>query len=228
MRLLLVEDDESLGSTLESRLKKEGYDVIWAKSVAQAQSLFISQRSQVAVMDVGLPDGTGFELAQWIKTQSNCSLIFMTAMNSAENRLEGYELGAEEFIPKPFHLKELLLRLKHVVENHPPEMIYRISGVEIHLDASYILQNEGQQASLTHREKKVLELLLRRSPAVVTRDEILDVLVGEDQFPSHRTVDNVVVKLRQLLGAHAAQHLQSVRGAGYQWVQTLKTGEENE
>ncbi|HEX4924864.1 MAG TPA: response regulator, partial [Bdellovibrionales bacterium] len=115
--LLLVEDDPSLGATLQERLEKEGYSVAWAQSRAEAESAFARKPPDLVILDVGLPDGSGFDLAKLIKKKSVVPFIFVTAMTTAEYRLEGFEIGAEEYIPKPFHLKELLLRVKHVLDN---------------------------------------------------------------------------------------------------------------
>src|SRR5689334_221910 len=112
--LLLVEDDSSLGATLQERLEKEGYSVDWATTQNEAISFLKSRAPDLVILDVGLPDGSGFDLAKKIKSESLVPFIFVTAMTNAEYRLEGYEIGAEEYIPKPFHLKELLIRVKHV------------------------------------------------------------------------------------------------------------------
>lgn len=236
MRILLVEDDQALGSTLESRLKKEGYEVKWAQTLAEAKTLFLDSPFQVAILDVGLPDGSGFELARWIKSEekiprnqrSNCGLLFMTALNTAENRLEGYEIGADEFIPKPFHLRELFLRLKHVVENHQPALLISIGsdlGFRlINLDEGSVADIERHKQFLSAREHKILSYLIERSPSVVSRDQLLDLIVGEDQFPTHRTIDNSIVKLRQILSDKDGSYIRSVRGVGYQWILEINKG----
>src|SRR4051812_43585201 len=106
--ILLVEDDLSLGETLQERLEKEGYPTSWCTSVEETKRLGKLGQIVLAVLDLGLPDGNGFELAKWLKASNlHIKFLFLTAQNSAQTRLEAFELGAEEFIPKPFHLKEL-------------------------------------------------------------------------------------------------------------------------
>jgi DNA-binding response OmpR family regulator len=227
-RLLLVEDDESLGATLQERLQKEGYSVDWASSLREARSRSAGDPFDLVILDVGLPDGTGTEFAKELRTRSRVPFIFVTARNSAEDRLEGYEIGAEEYIPKPFHLKELLLRVRHVLEEHSgePETGAAVSGPRrfrvldrtIDLDAMSIESADGKREFLAARDARLLEFLISASPKVVSRDEILNAVWGEENYPSTRTVDNSMVRLRQAIGDRDGTTIRSVRGVGYQWV----------
>jgi len=216
-QLLLVEDDRSLGATLHERLEREGYGVHWVETKAAALKAVPQRWWDLVVLDVGLPDGSGFELARHIKAQTALPIVFITAWSSAENRLEGFEIGAEEFIPKPFHLRELLLRVKHVLDNHAVNQQLQCNGRRIELDTRSIVQPDGQREHLPTREFQLLELLLVAAPRVVSRDEILDALWGEDKFPNTRTIDNLVVHLRQTLGDAEGALIRSVRGVGYQF-----------
>lgn len=217
-KLLLVEDDASLGETLHERLVKEGYDVHWVQSQADGESAFERGGWDLVLLDVGLPDGSGFDFARKIRSSTLAiPIVFMTAMNTAEHRLEGYEIGAEEFIPKPFHLKELLLRVRHVLENHSASKAVAVGERTIDFEAQAVVSLSGEREFLAARDFQLLKLLIESAPRVVSRDEILDSLFGEDRFPNHRTVDNSVVRLRQALGGHS-ETIRSVRGVGYQWV----------
>lgn len=215
-KLLLVEDDTLLGETLHERLVKEGYAVDWVQSQADGESALSRESYDLILLDVGLPDGSGFDLARKIRSSKEVPIVFMTAMNTAEHRLEGYEIGAEEFIPKPFHLKELLLRVRHVLENHAAAKSIPVGERTIDFEAQAIVSADGQREFLPARDFQLLKLLVESAPRVVSRDEILDSLFGEDRFPNHRTVDNTVVRLRQALGG--GETIRSVRGVGYQWV----------
>lgn len=220
-RILLLEDDTTLGQSLNERLARD-YEVNWARSVGEFRKTMAQTKYDLAILDVGLPDGSGFEVAQDIKAQSPGTLfLFLTAQADAESRLRGFELGAEEFIPKPFFLKELLLRVKHVLDIHSPKQ-------EVHLQDSVI---DFTDLSIRHRsgkidyppvtDMKVLEVLVLRSPQVVSRDEIFDSVWGKDKTPNQRTIDNVIVRLRQLLGDEDGKRIRSVRGVGYQWAQEV-------
>ncbi len=229
--LLLVEDDRTLAETLSERLLKEGYDVTWVDRAEEARRETLAKRFDLLLLDVGLPDGNGFQLAREIRGRPVGDLnretpfVFLTAMTSAEYRLEGYELGAEEYIPKPFHLRELLLRVKHVLDNHSVPDLLNLGDRVIFWDALEVRKQDGDGATagsvvidrLQPRDAHLLRLLVSRSPAVVSRDEILDKIWGEENFPSSRTVDNAIVRLRQCLGETHAQRIRSVRGIGYQW-----------
>lgn len=217
-RLLLVEDDLSLGETLLERLQKEGYFVTWVETQKLAEEAFKSQHFDLIILDVGLPDGSGFELAKKVRAQKPTPFIFVTAMNSAEHRLEGYEIGAEEYIPKPFHLKELLLRVKHVLKEHAVVSEVRVGDKVIDLEAQAVIDKSGEREFLQARDFQLLKLLIQSSPKVLSRDEILDQVWGEDKFPSHRTVDNAIVRLRHVFGEHGVKVIRSVRGVGYQWA----------
>jgi DNA-binding response OmpR family regulator len=222
-RLLLVEDDQLLAETLRERLQKEGYFVEWVDRAEMAARVLVEQDFHLVLLDLGLPDGHGFDLAQRLREiprQIHTPFLFLTAMNSAEHRLQGYELGAEEFIPKPFHLREVLLRVKHVLDNHVKAQIWAEADLELDWDALEVRSwRDGtwKREVLHPRDAKLLRLLVERSPAVVSRDEILDRVWGEEAFPSSRTVDNSMVRLRQAFGEPQAGRLKSVRGVGYQF-----------
>lgn len=218
--ILLLEDDTSFGQSLVDRLTQENFAVKWAKDLASAREIWKASKPQLLILDVGLPDGSGFDLAREIKKDSAVPLIFMTAWNSAENRLEGYEIGAEEFIPKPFHFRELLLRVQHVLESHPVASLLKLPSGDLDLEKMCFTGKQGEMTFLANRDFQVLKLLIDAAPKALTRDEILDQAWGQEAFPSHRTVDNTIVRLRQALRDDAGDLIRSVRGVGYQWVYT--------
>ncbi len=217
-KLLLVEDDTSLGTTLLERLQKD-YEVAWAKNLAEAWMTFAKTRDfDLIILDVGLPDGNGFELAEKIKKVSPALFIFLTAQADAESRLRGFELGAEEYIPKPFHLKELLIRVKHVLEAHAPAKELVLESCTVNFATMSVQKKSGQIEYPPVTDVKILQLLVEKSPRVLSRDDIMNEIWGVDKNPSHRTIDNIIVRLRQLLGDEGEKHIRSVRGVGYQWA----------
>lgn len=216
--ILLVEDDSTLGKSLTERLSQD-YAVTWAKSVQEATRL-LEQKLDLAILDLGLPDGDGFHVAQLLRSRHPGILfLFLTAQADAESRLRGFELGAEEFIPKPFFLKELLLRVKHVLDIHVAKVEIEVNSRVVDFADMSIRHKSGKIEFPAVTDMKVLEVLVQRSPHTVSRDEILDAVWGEDKTLNHRTVDNVVVRLRQMLGDSEGARIRSVRGVGYQWVQ---------
>jgi two-component system phosphate regulon response regulator PhoB len=216
-RLLLVEDDRSLGATLRDRLVREQYDVTWVETKQRALNKLGEGLWDLVILDIGLPDGSGFELARHIKESTSAPIMFMTALSTAEHRLEGFEIGAEEFVPKPFHLRELLLRIQHVLERHPVRHRISCNGRVIELETRAIVQPDGRREHPAARDFELLQLLITSSPSVISRNQILDVLWGEDKFLNQRTIDNMIVRLRQLLGDTNSTFIRSVRGIGYQW-----------
>jgi DNA-binding response OmpR family regulator len=171
-------------------------------------------------LDVGLPDGSGFNVAREVKTLGRTPVVFLTAMNSAEHRLEGFEIGCDDFIPKPFHLKEFLLRVKKVINASLQQSTRPInSAVDIKLnkDLCSVTLPDGKIAEFSQSDFELLSVLIAQSPKVVTRQEAFS-SVFKGQGPATRTVDNSIVRIRTLLGEWAQGNLKTVRGVGYQWV----------
>lgn len=213
-RILLIEDDASLGQTLADRLQRDGHAVEWARSVREARTHF-EGIWDLAIVDVKLPDGSGFGLARQLRGRSAAPIMFMTALNSAENRLEGFEIGADEYLPKPFHLREFMLRVRHVLGRQRAQRVVRACGCDIDLGAMTITRGRST-IRLQPRDCQVLKLLIDAAPRVVSRSEILDRVWGETRFPTPRGVDNAIVRLRQALDNQDV--IRSVRGVGYQWA----------
>lgn len=220
IRMLLVEDDDSLGATLKEQLERKGYAVTWAQNLTEARQEIQDKSWNLFILDIGLPDGTGFQLVPDIRAKYNsAAIIFLTALNTAENRLMGYDQGADEFIPKPFHLKELFIRIEHVIKHRRLGQRLRCGAREIDWQQMGVINSDGQLLPLAARDFEVLAFLIHSAPKVVSRDDILDEVWGADQFPSTRTVDNIMVRLRQALDDKEGRWIRSVRGVGYQWVQ---------
>ncbi len=221
-RVLLVEDDRSLGTTLAERLAKEGLDVRWAETFQAGRDAALAESFDLAIVDVMLPDGSGFDLAPEIRKRSLTPIMFMTALNSAESRLTGFELGADEYLPKPFHLKEFILRVRHVLTTQPSRRRLAAGEAVVDLDAMAVDRPSHPRTFLQVRDARVLQMLVEAAPRAVGRSEILDRVWGEHQFPTPRTVDNAIVRLRQALGDEDGTIIRSVRGIGYQWAASSK------
>lgn len=216
--ILLIEDDETLGGTLSERLEKEGYHLHWSKTLSDAVSTFAASRFDLALVDIGLPDGSGFTFAREAKASSNTPIIFLTAMNSAEYRLEGFEIGADDYVPKPFHLKELLLRIKKVLEAANSGRATRNDRVVLNLESLSITLPDGRTEYPIPRDFELLKLLMESAPKVLSRQEAISRLWNSDTEVTPRTVDNAIVRLRAHLGEIGDRYIRSVRGVGYQWI----------
>jgi DNA-binding response OmpR family regulator len=217
-KVLLIEDDASLGATLAERLQRDGLTVARARTIRDAHAEFAAGRWDLAIVDVMLPDGSGFSLAREIRRTSATPIMFMTALNSAESRLEGFEIGADEYLPKPFHLREFMLRVRHVLGRQRAQRTIRAGACEIDLAAMSVDRPGCERVFLQARDCQVLKLLIDSAPRVVPRSEILDRVWGEHRFPTPRAIDNTIVRLRQALGDDEGGVIRSIRSVGYQWA----------
>jgi DNA-binding response OmpR family regulator len=219
--ILVVEDERNVGLTLVERLRKEGMEVAWSRTGAEAEIEIGRRRFDLALLDVGLPDKTGFEVATVLRSKEpSTAIIFLTAFGNPEDRIRGLELGAEDYVVKPFHLRELLLRIQNGLRraNHLSRGSSRVTIGRATVDFSrFEATVDGKAQSLTHKESALLRLLVDRSGKVVSRDEILDHVWSADEFPTSRTVDNFIMRIRRLVEANPEhpQVIKSVRGVGY-------------
>jgi len=225
IRLLLLEDERNVAETLIERLRAAGFAVTHADTIARARRALLEASFQIAVLDVGLPDGSGFELARSLREHSPATaIVFLTAHADPEDRIRGLELGADDYIAKPFHFRELLLRIQNCLKRAqdlaqvPGEMRGRVRIGRALVDFErFVASVNGQAQPLTHKECAVLRLLAERVGRAVSRDEILDRAWSADEFPTSRTVDNFIVRLRKLVELDAADPriIRSIRGVGY-------------
>jgi DNA-binding response OmpR family regulator len=216
-KILIVEDDRTLGDVLLRELRKE-YSVLWARTKNEANEIIKKERFDLLILDIGLPDGNGFEIAEGFKGLVKPQFLFLTAQYEPETRLRGFEAGAEDFIPKPFHLKEVLLRVKHVLDTHVVQPQIQVGDGIVNLHAFSVHWADGRIEYPPVKDMMILKLLIERSPAPVSRDEIINTVWGENKDLSHRSIDNAVVRLRQVLNDKSESLLKSVRGIGYQWL----------
>ncbi len=218
--ILIVEDEPNLGVTLNEYLKGLGHDCSLATTVKEAKSIFEHKSPAVVLMDIGLPDGNGLDLARELrKKRKDFVLLFLSALNDPETRVEGLEIGAADYITKPFALKELTLRLERILENstiNQSETI-EIGKLKILFSSYEVIDAEGKAVPLAQKECAILKLLYSRAGQVVEREQILNQVWGEDKFPSERTIDNYIVKLRKWCETDDTHSLtiQNVRGVGY-------------
>ncbi len=222
LNILIVEDEENLGSTLEEYLSALGHKCVWAKSGAEAEHFFKKNRPNLLLMDIGLPDTNGLKLATaFRKERKDFVLLFLSALNDPETKVEALEIGAEDYITKPFALKELTLRLDRILktqtsmETLPEEITH--GGLKIWFRRYEVQDAEGSLIALSQKECAILELLYKRQGDAVPREEIIEKIWGEDKFPSNRTVDNYIVKLRKWCESDPSHSIdiQSIRSIGY-------------
>lgn len=217
IKLLLLEDEENIGATLSDLLEGAGYAVTWARDCAEARDALKLYPFDVALLDVNLPDGTGFQIAELLQS-SHTAMLFLTAMSDPETRVQGLQLGAEDYIIKPFHLQELLLRIRNALKRQKPVTEQVHFGDAVVDFAAFTFTRGAQSEMLSAKEAKLLQLLYERRGKVVSRDEILNHVWPSEAFPTARTVDNFILKLRKLLGDDS---IKTIRGAGYQMTKEV-------
>jgi two-component system alkaline phosphatase synthesis response regulator PhoP len=221
--VILLEDEENIRTTLADLLVASSYQVTTARCRTEALAEIAAASFDLALLDVNLPDGTGFQVAEALQP-SHTAILFLTAMSSPDYRVRGLQLGAEDYIIKPFHFQELLLRMRNAlkrrdyIRHSQLEEAVVIGKATIHF-ARFTVQREGEEPEkLTAKEAKLLRLLYERRGKVVSRDEILNHIWSQDSFPTARTVDNFILRLRKMVehDSDTPQIIQSIRGVGYQ------------
>lgn len=222
LSVLLVEDEPNLGQTLQDYLRAKKFEVEWASTCQDARVKFSEITPAIIILDIGLPDGDGITLArEFRQKRKDCVLLFCTALNDPSLRVEGLELGAEDYITKPFELKELTLRLDRILKSRQlskqrPEE-YKFGEIMFWPKRFEIQDAAGIITPLGQKECAILELLIQKKNEVVARDEMIESIWGENSFPTNRTIDNYIVKLRKWADSdpNGAIQITSVRGIGY-------------
>lgn len=222
-RLLLVEDEESLRSTLRLNFELEGYDVTTAVRGSEALERMRGARFDGIVLDVMLPDVDGFTICETIRLEGDRTpVLFLTARTDAADRVRGLRTG-DDFLAKPFDLQELLLRVEKLVDrpsrgpNSQAASRCEFGSNTVDFDTYEITGQRGLRKRLTQREMMLLRLLTDRAGEVVSREEILQKVWGYDVFPTTRTIDNFIVSFRKYFepNPHDPKHFRSIRGVGY-------------
>ena len=224
-RILVVEDDSSIRLGLEDTLRAKGYEVIAAGGASAGLDAAQSQKPDLIILDVMLPDGNGFDMCRQLKQSkgavADIPIIMLTARGAELDRVRGLELGADDYVTKPFSLMELLARVSAVlrraggaVDADPTTLEFGDVQVDF---AKQKTTKGGAAIELPSRAYAILKVFARRPGEVVTREQLLDEAWGYDKYPNTRTVDNHLVKLRRLLedSPEKPEYLTTVHGAGY-------------
>jgi len=216
IKILLVEDDPVLGTTLSMGLKLEHYEVVWVTSFSKALDTFSPGSFDLISLDIGLPDGSGLDLCKEIRLQDkNVPIIFLTARTDEETLLKGLEIGANDFVKKPFSQKELFARIKVLLRSNPWQSELSLGGLTVYPDRREI-HFQGKPLNLNRRQFDILVFFLARPDQIVTREQLLSHL-GQDGTVYDRTVDSHLSQTRKVLkSAHVDTiQLSPVYGVGY-------------
>lgn len=222
-KVLLVEDESALAGALADNLEGEGYAVEIAPDGRAALERWVAWQPDLVVLDVMLPGLDGLQVCRQMRAQGQTTpVLFLSAKGAPEERVEGLRVGGDDYLAKPFHLPEFLLRVKNLLRRRAetPGAVYEFAGHRIDFRAWTAYLKDGRKEVLGEREMAILRLLIERAGQVVSRDEILDQVWGQEVFPSSRTIDNFVVRLRRLFEPDPAHpvHLHTVWGVGYRFT----------
>jgi DNA-binding response OmpR family regulator len=213
--VLLVEDEHSLGRLVRGYLQTSGYRVVWVTSGEQALAELDRHDVRMVVLDIGLPGMDGFDVCKRIRTRSSVPVVMLTARDEEPDRVAGLEVGADDYVTKPFSPRELAARIKAVLRRTdagPRADVLELDGLRVARDAREVTV-DGEPVELTAKEFDLLAFLLEHQGVVFTRDQLLDRVWGMAYYGGTRTVDVHVAQLRRKLGRPAV--IRTVRGAGY-------------
>jgi DNA-binding response OmpR family regulator len=216
--VLLVEDEHSIGRLVRTYLERDGHRVVWVQSGEEALAELNRREIRVVVLDIGLPGMDGFDVCRMIRARSTVPIVMLTARDEEPDRVAGLELGADDYVPKPFSPRELAARIKAVLrrtEQQPPEDVLTLGDVVVRRDEREVTV-AGQAVELTAKEFDLLACLLEHTGIVLSRDQLLDRVWGLTYVGGTRTVDVHVGSVRRKLSR--PKLIRTVRGAGYKAV----------
>lgn len=220
MDIFLLEDDETIGIGLTYSLENEGYNVTLAKSVKEAEKIIDEKKFSLYILDLTLPDGSGYDVCKKIKAKGDLPVIFLTAYDDEVNVIMGFELGADDYISKPFRVKELMLRIKSVMRRYSNETsdgIIKINNLKINTNEAKVYKN-NEEIILTAMEYRLLLILLSNRGKVLSRTALLENIwdVAGD-FVEDNTLTVYIKRLRDKIEEDPAkpEFIKTVRGLGY-------------
>ncbi len=225
-KILLVEDEETLAVGLEYNLSDEGFIVEWAKDGREALKFFHSQNYDLIILDLMLPYHDGFEITQIVREKNpQLPILMLTARTSADDRIRGLGLGADDYLTKPFHLQELMLRVKGMLRRKLwyKELIsqkphYTLGKFNINFE-NLKCRSEQSEFTLTQQEAMVLKYLIENKGRTVSRRELLENVWHLSPDIETRTVDNFILRIRKYFEPDPSNpiYFKSIRGSGYQF-----------
>ncbi len=235
--ILVVDDDREIRDLLSKFLEKQSFRVTQARDAREARKLWPLGRYHLVVLDLMMPGESGLDFARWLRGQSEVPIVMLTAMGEETDRIVGLELGADDYVAKPFNPRELLARIRAVLRRatadsstpggkEPPTKALRFSGWTLEPARRRLLNPQGAEVPLTGGEYELLTVLVERPNRVLTRDMLMDLLRGRQAGPFDRAIDVAVSRLRRKLedDGRNPQLIKTVRGGGYVLATTVDAG----
>jgi two-component system phosphate regulon response regulator PhoB len=225
-KILIIEDEPDIRKTLEYNITREGYEVISASSLSEGRQKLESDSFTLLLLDLMLPDGSGLDLFRELKQDKSLfsmPVIILTAKDDEVDKVVGFELGADDYVTKPFSVRELILRVKAVLKrgerkSDNVEVQRQFGELKIDVDSHEVFVND-EQVNLTALEFKLLRQLVDRRGRVQSRDQLLSDVWGYSSDVTTRTVDTHIKRLREKLG-DMGKYVKTIRGVGYKFTRT--------
>ena len=225
-KILIIEDEPDIRKTLEYNISREGYKVVCASSLSKGEEHINSSDFSLILLDLMLPDGSGLDLCREIKSdkdKSSTPIIILTAKDDEVDKVVGFELGADDYVTKPFSVRELILRIKAVLKRGAEkketlEVQRQFGELIMDIDSHEVFVN-NEQIILTALEFRLLRQLVDRRGRVQSRDQLLSDVWGYSSEVTTRTVDTHIKRLREKLGT-MGKYVQTIRGVGYKFSRT--------
>jgi two-component system response regulator VicR len=221
LKILLVEDDKTIASGLEYSLEKEGFSTVLCHNVASGKKAFLENKFDLCLLDLSLPDGSGYDLCKFIREESEVPIIFLTACDDEVNVVMGLDMGADDYITKPFRLRELISRIKSVLRRYNKEddsnKIIKLNNLIINTLEAKVYKN-GQEVNLTALEYRLLLIFANNKGQVLSRSQLLERIwdVAGD-FVNDNTLTVYIKRIREKLEDDPQKPtiIKTVRGLGY-------------
>lgn len=222
-KILLLEDDKALALGIEFTLMDEGYDVVKCSYAREAVEAFNSEVFDILVLDVMLPDGNGYDVCKYVRKKSQVPIIFLTACDEEVNVVLGLDIGADDYITKPFRVKEFVSRVKAILRrtesnNYKPK-IFRCKDIVLNTETLEAYKR-GHDLALSIQEYKLLLLFMNNAQRVMSREEILDNLTdGSGEYFDTNTLSVYIKRIREKIeqDSSSPEYIKTKRGFGYQW-----------
>lgn len=223
-KICLVEDEKNIADLIQLNLELEGYTVtVFNNGMTAKEALGDPDLFDLIILDVMLPEMNGVDLCRFIRTKSNVPVLFLSAKGTTSDRIQGLKAGGNDYLPKPFDLEELLLRVAVLTNNGKQEEEETVQiGSHLVNFKTFVVTNLQTKEDLTLSKKEVgiIKLFNSKRGEVVSRNEILDEVWGTDQFPTTRTIDNFILNFRKIFeeDPRSPKYFHSVRGVGYKFT----------
>ena len=233
--ILVVDDDSKIRTLLRNVMEGEGFDVLEAQTAQEVMSTLSQHEIAMITLDIHLGQDNGLDLARDIRKVSPVPIIMVTGQDDVIDRVVGLEIGADDYITKPFHLREVVARIRSVLrrtelgktrmQDAPESTVLSFDGMNAQMERMELVDRKGEDCGLTSGDFKLLQVFLDRPRRVLSRDQLMDLTGGVERNPLDRTIDNQVARLRKKIERNPSEPklIKTVRGVGYMFASDVES-----